>query len=144
MSKWDHRFLSMAALVGSWSKDPSTKCGCVIVDGNRIISLGFNGYPHGLEDKKDKRGVKYDKTIHAELNAILHAKQPLIGRVLYTWPMQPCAKCAAVIIQSGISKVIVGIPVGMNDTIARWADSFFLAETMLREAGVELELKVMI
>ena len=35
LKKWHMRFLEMAELVGSWSKDPSTKVGAVIVDDNR-------------------------------------------------------------------------------------------------------------
>jgi dCMP deaminase len=44
---WDLRFLTLAKTVSTWSKDPSTKVGAVIVDKNRrVVSLGYNGFPN--------------------------------------------------------------------------------------------------
>ena len=64
LNKWDDRFLKLAELVSTWSKDPSSKVGAVIVDDkNRVISLGFNGLPRGVEDTKERlntRELKYD------------------------------------------------------------------------------------
>src|SRR5699024_9380544 len=43
--KWDARYMGLAYLVASWSKDPSTKVGCILVDQkNRFISSGYNGF----------------------------------------------------------------------------------------------------
>ena len=48
---WDDRFLSLAALVAGWSKDPSTQVGCVIVDPDRRVrGMGYNGFPAGIAD----------------------------------------------------------------------------------------------
>ena len=42
-TKWHKRFFDLAYLVASWSKDPSSKIGAVIVDSrNRVISTGYN------------------------------------------------------------------------------------------------------
>ena len=70
---WDVRMLRLAKHISSWSKDPSTKVGCVITDvQNRIMGIGYNGFPHGLADKNlDDREHKYARTVHAEMNAIL-------------------------------------------------------------------------
>ena len=136
LTKWEKRFIELSQLVGSWSKDPSTKCGCVIARGNRVVSIGFNGYPSGILDTMtDARQVRLDKIIHAEVNAILYARQNLEGAELYVTPFQPCARCATLIVQSGIGKVITATHNG-ND-IARWADSFFRAEQMFREADID-------
>ena len=57
LTKWDNRFLELAKLIGSWSKDPSTQVGAVIVDNNnRILSIGFKGFPKGVEDS-EKRDI---------------------------------------------------------------------------------------
>lgn len=54
LKKWNMRFLEMAKMVGSWSKDPSTQVGAVIVDDDRrVISLGYNGFPKGSLTTKD-------------------------------------------------------------------------------------------
>lgn len=59
---WDFRFLDMSELISGWSKDPSTKVGSVIVDeNNRIISVGYNGFPKNVSD--DKRLDDREKSI---------------------------------------------------------------------------------
>ena len=107
---WDTRFLNLAEHISKWSKDPSTKVGAVIVDTNRrIVSTGYNGFPVGVMDSYDRltdRDTKYEMIIHAEANAILFAHQRMNGMTLYTTPFQPCSRCASLIIQSGISRVI--------------------------------------
>ncbi len=97
ISKWAVRFFQMAELVGSWSKDPSTQVGAVITHGNRIVSVGFNGYPHGISDSADidDREMKLLKTLHAEENAILFAKRDLSGSDIWgnAFPMSElCGK----------------------------------------------------
>ena len=77
MNKWDKRFLELAKQIASWSKDPSTQVGCVVVGPDREIrSTGFNGLPRGIEDSEDRlnnREIKYPMICHAEENAIMHA-----------------------------------------------------------------------
>jgi len=106
-----------------------------VARGNKVISIGFNGYPHGISDKDDPREIKYAKTIHAEVNAVLHAKQDLSGCSLYVTPLPPCPRCAAVIIQSGISRVYVKAIDG--DALNRWYKDFQLSGSMMKEAGIE-------
>ena len=137
--KWDLRFLDLAYYIGSrWSKDPSTKVGAVITDKkNRIISMGFNGFPRNVKDEPSRlknRAEKYKFVVHAEANAILFAKQDLEGTVLYTWPFPPCADCAGLIIQSGIKKVVSQMPTKAQ--LKRWKDSFEIADKMFFEAGI--------
>ena len=75
--KWDKRFLELAKHISLWSKDPSTKVGCVVVGEDREIrSTGFNGFPRGIEDDHGRlsdRAQKYPLICHAEENAIMHA-----------------------------------------------------------------------
>jgi len=77
MTKWDVRFLELAKQIASWSKDPSTQVGCVVVGPDREIrSTGFNGLPRGIEDTEERlnnREMKYPLICHAEENAIMHA-----------------------------------------------------------------------
>ena len=60
-NKWDKRFLEMAGLVASWSKDPSTKVGTIAVRNRTVIAQGYNGFPRGINDDEryDNRTVKY-------------------------------------------------------------------------------------
>lgn len=137
ISKWAFRFNQMAELVGSWSKDPSTQVGAVIAKNNRIVSVGFNGYPHGISDSAniDDREMKYLKTLHAEENAILFAKRDLDGCDIYVTHF-PCPNCAAKIIQTGIAAV--HCPVQSEDFLSRWADKVKVSEDMFAQAGVQV------
>jgi dCMP deaminase len=137
MSKWAERFYQMAELVASWSKDPSTQVGAVIAKNNRIVSVGFNGYPHGISDSAniDDREMKYLKTLHAEENAILFAKRDLDGCDIYVTHF-PCPNCAAKIIQTGISTV--HCPEQSQDFISRWGDKVKVSQDMFDQAGVNV------
>jgi len=137
--KWDRRFLGLAEFIAQWSKDPSTKTGAVIVDPQRrIVSVGYNGFPRGVQDRPDRlndRDVKYKMVVHCERNAVIFAKSPVVGCTLYTWPFMSCAPCAAMMIQAGIVEVVA--PYSDNP---RWSEDFALAEEMFREAGVQIRL----
>ncbi len=135
-SGWDSRFLEMAELVASWSKDPSTKVGAVIVDEDRrVLSLGYNGFPLGLSDDKrlDNREIKYKMIVHAECNALLFCSEPPVGATIYTYPFMPCPKCAGMIIQTGITRVV-----SYKSNNERWSEEFALSRNMFKEAGIEL------
>ena len=139
MTDWNRRFLALAEHIATWSKDPSTKVGAVIVDADRrIISTGYNGFPRDVEDldqRLNNRDVKYEMIVHGEINAIVFANQNLQGTTLYTWPFMPCSRCAGIVIQSGIRTVVAPY----NDN-PRWQDSFKLTQQMFWEAQVELIL----
>ncbi|WP_304302308.1 dCMP deaminase family protein [Chromatium okenii] len=140
--KWDDRFLSLAAEISTYSKDPSTQVGAVIVDAaRRIVSTGFNGFPRGIDDdptQLNDRDLKYRMIIHAELNAILFAQRDLSGCTIYTYPMPPCAQCAAAIIQSGIKRVVSIDPTPAQRE--RWGGDWQIANAMYQQAGVEVVL----
>ena len=141
ISKWDDRFIGMAYLVASWSKDPSTKCGAVIVDPKkRLVSMGFNGFPRGTSDDEyyyNNREEKYRRVIHAEKNAILFAKQDLTGCTLYVIPMPPCSQCAGMIIQSGITRVVTVEP--SLEHRQRWGADMLSTQQMFNETGVQMD-----
>jgi dCMP deaminase len=139
LDKWDKRFVELAKHISTWSKDPSTQVGAVVVDRDmRVISVGYNGFPIGVEDNVERlenREVKYKMIVHAERNALLFAHTLLNGCFLYTWPFMSCPTCAGMVIQSGIKRCVA--PRNNN---SRWKDDFVLSEIMFREAGVELVL----
>ena len=140
--KWDIRFLQLAKHIAGWSKDPSTKVGCTVVDEQRhIVSTGFNGFARGIDDSDERlnnRDLKYKLVIHAEKNALIHAQRDLRGCALYIWPMPPCSQCAAAIIQSGITRIVSVRP--GSDRLERWGKDILLADEMYEEAGIELTL----
>ena len=134
MSKWDSRFMDLARLVASWSKDPSTQVGAVIVDQDkRIVSTGFNGFPRCVNDAPVDREVKLLRTIHAEENALLFARRDVTGMSVYV-TRPPCARCAAKLVQAGIVRVVYELP--PVDFVERWALEMREAQAMFVDVGV--------
>ena len=140
-AKWDQRFLDLAAHISGWSKDPSTKVGCVVVGEDREIrSTGFNGFPRGIADDSDRlsnREKKYPLICHAEENAIMHAARiglSLKGCTAYvTWP--PCTRCARSLIQAGVIEVVYP---ANSEVPERWMPDFEMSTQMLAEAGLNI------
>ena len=109
---WDEYFMELARTAARRSKDPKCKVGACIMDpiDNRVISLGYNGFPYGCSDREfpwNKTGDdnKYLYVVHAEVNAILSAHRDLTGCKLYC-TYAPCNECMKAIIQSGIKEVV--------------------------------------
>ena len=121
------------------SKDPNTQVGCCIVSQeNRILSVGYNGFPMGCSDDEfpwDREGedplqTKYLYTTHSELNAILnYTGGSLAGSKLYV-SLFPCNECAKAIIQAGIKTLVYDCD-KYSDTA-----SVIASKRMLNAAGV--------
>ena len=140
-AKWDQRFLNLAEHISGWSKDPSTKVGCVVVGEDREIrSTGFNGFPRGIADDSERlsdREKKYPLICHAEENAIMHAARiglSLKGCTAYvTWP--PCTHCARSLIQAGVIEVVYP---SCSEVPERWMSDFEMSTQMMNEAGLKI------
>lgn len=140
--KWHVRFLRLAEEVSTWSKDPSTVVGCVLVKNRRVVSTGYNGFPKDLSDSFDRlidREQKYEMTVHAEVNAVttaaLHGVSTENCTAYVTF--SPCSRCAAVLINAGITAVYVS---GGSIIPDRWLKSLITASKMLAEAGVHYQV----
>jgi dCMP deaminase len=135
--KWERRFMALAAHVATWSKDPSTKVGAVIVDEERrVVGMGYNGFPRGVTDKPtryDDKPTKYKMIVHSEANAILNANTNIEGCILYGTKF-PCSECAKLIIQSGIRQV--WSPAPKSGEV--WTEDSDFSKQMFREAGVDV------
>lgn len=111
---WDEYFMGIALLSGERSKDPNSQVGaCIVSQDNKILSMGYNGFPIGCSDEDisweregDTLDTKYPYVCHAELNAILnYTGTSLKGSKVYV-ALFPCNECAKAIIQSGIKEII--------------------------------------
>jgi dCMP deaminase len=94
---WDEYFINIALLTSKRSNCIKRKVGCVIVNDNRVVSLGYNGTPTGIKncfeggcercnDKSNTCGLNLDLCIclHAEENALLFADyNKLVNSTLY-------------------------------------------------------------
>lgn len=140
-AKWDRRFLQLAEVVSSWSKDPSTQVGAVIADWNELVAVGYNGLPPGLEDTYERlhnRETKYSLVKHAEENALFFASRTnynLSDCTMYMFSSMggayPCHSCATDIIRAGIRRFVTyDLPVP-----DRWKASLKLSQEVLEEVG---------
>ena len=134
---WDDYFMGVALLSGKRSKDPSTQVGaCIVNRQNKIVGVGYNGFPLGCDDDQfpwgkegDYLDTKYPYVAHAELNAILNGIGDLHGCRIYV-ALFPCNECTKAIIQSGIKEVVY-----LSDKYAKM-DSFIAAKKMMDSASV--------
>lgn len=137
---WDDWFISLAQFYAQRSRDPSTKCGAVIVrPDNTVASIGYNGFPRGIDDRPElyeNREEKYKRVVHCEMNAVLSAREPLHGYTLYLWPALSCDRCTVHMIQAGIKRVVANTPT--EDMLSRWGDSMKLSMSLYEEAGVDV------
>lgn len=134
MDKWIKRYFELAKHVASWSKDPTTQVGSVIVgQDKREIAVGFNGFPSGVEDcdhRLHHKGMKYIFTQHAERNVLDNALFNTKGATLIATKF-PCSECAKSIISRKIAKVYSPQPEG-----EKWKQDSEFSKIMFHEAGV--------
>lgn len=141
-SKWDRRFLGLARHHATFSKDPSTKVGCVIADHrNRIIGTGFNGFSAGIKDtpgRLNDRETKLKLTIHAERNALAFATRDVEGCTAYVWPIPPCSPCASALAQEYIGRVVAP---DLTQEHIRWKADRDLSFEVYKEAGIIVDIE---
>lgn len=145
MMKWHQRYLDIAKQVSTWSKDPNTQVGAIIVGKKgQILSQGYNGFPRGIKDDNDRlnvREVKLSLMVHAEMNAIYNATYSgtcLDGATLYVYGLPICNECAKGIIQVGISKIVI-LKNSINSK-KEWMESWYHSNKMFNEANVKVEI----
>lgn len=130
--------MDLAHRVATWSKDPSTQVGAVIVNERKqILGIGFNGFPRGVEDKKEmyeNRETKLLYVCHAERNALDNCLVDLFNQnsTIYC-TFFPCTDCAKGIIQRGVKRVVT-----TNTMVERYHPLEVV--DMFTQADVKLEI----
>lgn len=139
--KWDLRFLRLAKEVASWSKDKSTKIGCVITKNKKFKSLGYNGMPAKLDDDKierHERPNKYFYFTHAEDNALEnYPRAKAKGCTAYITHF-PCSACTRRLLNNKIKRIVT-IKRPSTDFDERWKADMTAALDMLREAAIIID-----
>jgi len=121
----DHRFMARAlqlARHGLNTTDPNPRVGCVIADGEHLVSEGWHEFAGGQ---------------HAEIAALNGAAEPVRGMTAYV-TLEPCAHhgrtppCAQALLEAGIGRVVAAL----EDPHPQVAGAGL---RQLREAGVAVE-----
>lgn len=128
----ENYYLDIAQTVAERSTCLRRKFGAIIVKNDIIVSTGYNGAPRGRKNCSDlqfcfrdkmniPRGERYEmcRSVHAEQNAVIAAaREQMLGATLYMACVTPdggeivggmnsCMMCKRVILNAGISKVVV-------------------------------------
>jgi len=137
---WGDKYIHLAKEISTWSKDPSTQVGAVVIgEHGQLLSQGYNGFPRGIKDSEERlsnRERKYELVVHAEMNAIYNASLngvSLKGSTLYVYGLPICNECAKGIIQVGIQKVVAMRPEKYN---IAWEESANNARNLFSEADI--------
>ena len=138
--KWDARYIDLAQKVSTWSKDPSTQCGAVLIgDSGQVLTQGYNGFPRDMNDDPklyNDRNTKYARIVHAEMNAIYNASRSgvsLKDSTAYVHGLPCCGECAKALIQVGVKRVVM-----IKAKNSRWNDSCNDAIDFFKEANIEI------
>lgn len=112
---WDDYFMGIAVLSSMRSKDPNSQVGaCIVNPENKIVGIGYNGFPIGCNDDAlpwAREGgsaieTKYPYVCHAEMNAIMNKNAADLTNCRVYTTLFPCNECTKLIIQSGIRRIV--------------------------------------
>ena len=128
----ENYYLDIAQTVLERSTCACSHCGALIVRNDEIVSTGYNGAPRGRSNCIDlgfcirermniPPGERYElcRSVHAEANAIISAaRSECIGGTIYLVGkdartgelienMQPCPMCRRMMINAGLSKLVI-------------------------------------
>ena len=105
---WDEYFMGVALLAARRSKDPSTQVGaCIVSPDNKILSMGYNGFPKGCSDDEFPWGKEHQDDDPYNAKYLNYRGGSLEGSKLYV-TLFPCNECAKAIIQAGIKTIVYG------------------------------------
>lgn len=132
-------YLSLAEKVSTQATCPRASVGAVLVNDDRVISVGYNGAPRGsghckeegcwLQPKEDRQSCM--KAVHAETNCVLNAAYggaSTKGALLFC-THKPCVHCAKLLINAGVPKVFY---------LYEYKDK--LADELLKSKLIDMEL----
>lgn len=103
----------MAEVVAKRSHDAETKVGAILVNNasGAIVATGYNGFVRGANDAMlpCHRPLKYEFILHAEDNLIANCARHGISmeNTMLVCTMSPCKHCMRMLINCGITKVVV-------------------------------------
>jgi dCMP deaminase len=102
---WEEYAMALAGVAALKSKDPYVKVGCCLLrHDNTIASLGYNGFPSGVEEDWSDRDERRKYVNHSEQNALRFVKPNECYLAAIT--LLPCNDCLKSLASYGIKKVI--------------------------------------
>lgn len=136
----DVYYMDIATAVAARGTCPRAKVGAIIIKGDVMVASGYNGAPRGARhcdhtDGGDMDNGHCSRAVHGETNAIANAARHgavVMGGTLYC-TATPCYRCAPLVIQAGIARVVIGASYRPDERAFR----------LLVECGVVVEQLIM-
>jgi len=104
---WNEYFKKISLVTSERSPCERLRVGCVLVNNNRIISQGYNGFLPGCPHKSIVLNNHEQATIHAEQNAIIDCAKRGVScnnSIAYITHF-PCLNCMKTLCAAGIKKI---------------------------------------
>jgi dCMP deaminase len=120
---WEEYAMALAEVAALKSKDPYVKVGCCLLrHDNTIASLGYNGFPSGVEEDWSDRDERRKYVNHSEQNALRFIKPNECYLAAIT--LLPCNDCLKSLASYGIKKVIYREVYDKDDSSLTLANKF--------------------
>lgn len=135
---WDHYALLLANVAAMKSKDPWKKVGCCLLrSDNSIASVGFNGFPAGMEEDWSDRDRRRMFVCHAEQNALRYITPGEASTAAST--LLPCNDCLKSLASYGIKKVIYSEVYNRDDSSILLSKCFGITLTQIKSPIISLD-----
>ena len=104
---WDKYFKEIVMVTSKRSPCERLQVGCLLVNDNRIISQGYNGFLPGCPHDSIVRNNHEQATVHAEQNAICDCAKRGVSTLNCTAYVThyPCIICTRLLLASGIKQI---------------------------------------
>ncbi len=135
------RYMGMAWMWASMSKDPSTQVGAVVISSdNRPLGSGYNGPPKNILDHEVNwtRPDKYPLIVHAEVNALEFCSEKPRNATIYVTG-NPCPDCMLDLVRAGLSKVVYFPFCGDSTSMLARKDEWEDTKDIAKKGNVILE-----
>lgn len=136
----DEKYMGLAFWIASFSKDPTTQVGAIIVsENNRPLGIGYNGPPRQISDDTFSwsRPEKYPYMVHAERNALDHSHKPIDKATIYV-TAPPCKDCMLDIVASGVVKVVYHKSLASTGSMINNNENWIITQEIATKANVTL------
>ena len=104
---WDEYFSKIVKTTSERSPCERLQVGCLLVNENRIVSQGYNGFLPGCPHESIVRDNHEQATLHAEQNALMDCAKRGVscnGCIAYI-THYPCIICTRLLLAGGIKKI---------------------------------------
>ena len=121
---WEEYFSSLTHLTAQRSPCQRLQVGCILVNDNRVIAQGYNGYLPGAKHEQKLRDGHEMATVHAEQNAIADCAKRGVscaGATAYI-THYPCINCMKILCASGISEIKYSNDYNNSELVHKFCD----------------------